>query len=107
MATLLVAVQWRSGYEWQAHERLARDAGLSDDELEALRSGQPPELRDPDEREAVTLVRELLAGAVPDDAWESATAALGSAAVFELATLVGYYGTLALQMRLFGVDPPR
>jgi 4-carboxymuconolactone decarboxylase len=104
MATLLVAVRWRSDYEWQAHERLARAAGVSDGELESLQAGAAPQLEDLDEREAVQLVRGLLDGGVSDRAWRSAADRLGRTAVFELATLVGYYGTLALQLRLFGVD---
>ncbi|WP_052768660.1 hypothetical protein [Streptomyces humi] len=42
-----------------------------------------------------------------DDAWYAeARAALGEAVLFELSTLVGYYATLALQLRLFGVPAP-
>lgn len=38
-----------------------------------------------------------------DDRYREAAAVIGADRVFELTTLVGYYSTLALQMRVFGV----
>jgi 4-carboxymuconolactone decarboxylase len=37
---------------------------------------------------------------------DGAGAQLGTAALFELTTLVGYYATLALQLRVFRVGAP-
>ena len=48
----------------------------------------------------------LLDGDVGDCAWYEAEHLLGQRAVFELVTLVGYYSTLALQLRVFRVDTP-
>ena len=38
-----------------------------------------------------------------DEQYDTAVTVLGERAVFELSTLVGYYATLALQMRVFRV----
>ena len=40
-----------------------------------------------------------------DEEWTRWAEPLGPPAVFELTTLVGYYSMLALQMRVFRVDP--
>ena len=46
----------------------------------------------------------LLDGDLDDELWDEASAALGADGVFELTVLVGYYSTLALQLRVFRVD---
>ena len=40
IAILVVAAHWRSGFEWYAHEAVARSAGLGDAELAAVRDGR-------------------------------------------------------------------
>lgn len=102
MAILAVAAHWGSTFEWDSHEAVGRAAGLGDAELEALRAGDVPDLDDPRERLAVTVAQQSAAtGNVTDELYREATEALGSRAVFELTTLVGYYALLALQLRVF------
>jgi 4-carboxymuconolactone decarboxylase len=43
-------------------------------------------------------------GDVDDTQWQEWAPLAGHVTVFELTTLVGYYTTLALQMRVFRVD---
>ena len=45
----------------------------------------------------------LLDGDLPDAAWHAAETTLGVDGVFELTALVGYYATLALQLRVFRI----
>jgi 4-carboxymuconolactone decarboxylase len=45
-------------------------------------------------------------GDLDDDQYADAVAQLGTAALFELTILVGYYATLALQLRVFRVGAP-
>jgi 4-carboxymuconolactone decarboxylase len=108
LAILVVAVHWASAFEQQAHEAAGRQAGLTEAELAAVRAGQEPGLADPAERAAVRAARALVrAGDLDDEEYAAAVAGLGEAGVFELTTLVGYYATLALQLRVFRVDAPR
>jgi len=107
-AVLVVAAVWDSAFERYAHEPAGSAAGLTDTEIRALREGTDPGLTDPFEHAAWATARTL---ATPprrlDDTWyEAARAALGETALFELSTLVGYYATLALQLRLFDVPAP-
>lgn len=43
-------------------------------------------------------------GDVTDDQWREDAELVGASTVFELTTIVGYYSTLALQLRVFRVD---
>ncbi|WNM25575.1 carboxymuconolactone decarboxylase family protein [Demequina capsici] len=102
IAILLVAAHWRSAFEQESHEAVGRAHGLTDHEIEALR------MRDASafsgvEAAVADAVLALLAGDLDDEAWATAEAALGAEVVFELTALVGYYATLALQLRVFRV----
>ena len=88
IAILVVAAHWRSDFEWYAHEAVGRAAGLGNADLAALREGRHAELAG---RESV---------------YAEAVGHLGPSGLFELLTLVGYYATLALQLRVFRVPAP-
>jgi 4-carboxymuconolactone decarboxylase len=107
MAILVVAQAWDSAYERASHEPIGREAGLTGAEIEALRSGADPGFTDERERVAYSVTRSLVGPADLDDAqYAAAVAALGERALVELSTLVGYYATLALQLRIFRVTAP-
>ena len=107
MATLTVAAAESSPYEWAAHAHLARAAGVTEDQLAAIRDGGPVSLDDPAERAVVDAARELLStGDLTDDTFAGARDALGVTVLYELITLVGYYRLLALQLRTMRVSLP-
>ena len=64
---------------------------------------------DPDIPAARTMLGLLryVDGDLDDDAFAQATDVLGLPQVFELLTLVGYYDTLSLQLRVLRVAAPR
>ena len=104
MAILVVAQAWDSGYERSSHELIGRDAGLTEPEIEALRAGTDPGFAEEQERVAYSVVRSLVDSAdLDDEPYETAVGVLGEQALVELSTLVGYYATLALQLRIFRV----
>jgi 4-carboxymuconolactone decarboxylase len=107
IAILTVARQWDSGFERQAHEAVARACGMTDAELAALWAGDPDAFPDARERLVLTTTAALAAaGDLSDDDYAAAASALGLPTLFELTTLVGYYATLALQLRTFRVPAP-
>jgi len=133
IAILVVAAHWRSDFEQYAHEAVARSVGLTDPDLAAIRGGNYAEsaarqaghaaasaerdghLAEPDSRpsaagrEAVvarTAAALVARGDLDDAEYREAVGHLGAAGVFELLTLVGYYATLALQLRVFRVPAP-
>jgi 4-carboxymuconolactone decarboxylase len=103
LAILAVAARWDSEFEWSSHERVAQSVGVTEQELQFLKGCEVPPLSDPVEQAALEAVQAMLDGDIPDDIFDTAVAEIGRAGLFELSTLVGYYSTLALQMRVFQV----
>jgi 4-carboxymuconolactone decarboxylase len=101
IAILVVAHHWRSAFEVQAHEAVGRAAGLDDEEIAALRDERHDEL--PERLVADTAYALAARGDLDDAEYVRAVEAIGEDGLFELSTLVGYYATLALQMRIFRV----
>jgi 4-carboxymuconolactone decarboxylase len=104
IAILMVAARWDSAFERHAHEAVGRAVGLTDAELETIRDGGDAAYGDVGEQAAARLVRAMLDGDVDDQTWQGCAETVGAQAVFELTALVGYYSTLALQLRVFRAD---
>lgn len=105
LAILLVAHDCASEFEWYAHERVGRAAGVTQAELDTIRSNGRVELQEPRESAVCNAVTAILdVGDVDDALYEVLTPILGAELIFELVTLIGYYQMLALQLRVFRVD---
>ncbi len=107
LAILAVAGHWDSAFERSAHEAVGRACGLTDDELQAVRDGAAPHSLSVSELAVLRISQGLLAGDIDDETWAHCLPPLNVNTVFELTTLVGYYSTLALQMRVMRVDEAR
>lgn len=106
-AILLTASRWRARYEFWAHARLAREAGLPDAMIEAIRTGAPftPERAD------LALVQRLVAeyfetSRVSAATYDEALAAFGERGLVDLVGTVGYYGLVSATLNVFGVELP-
>ena len=107
IAILLVAHHHKSPFELHAHTRAGAAAGLSPEDLDALAAGQPPALTTEEERVTYAVTTAILAAGTLDDAeYALAAGVLGTAGLFELTTLIGYYTMLAIQLSVFGLLPP-
>ena len=107
LVILVVAAHWRSDFEWWAHERIGRNVGLTDEEIDALRTGAPLSVSDPVDQAVFDAARALVQRADLDDAEHArAHAALGAEQLVEVTAIVGYYAMLALQMRVFRIAAP-
>ncbi len=102
LAILLVAARWDSEFERESHEAIARSLGFTDAELAAVRAEDVSGFTS-EEGVIGRTVLALLDGDLDDARWGEASQTLGDDVVFELTTLVGYYSTLALQLRVFRV----
>ena len=49
VVTLVVGVHWQVQFEWWAHERPAREAGMSDAVINAIQQGEQPNFDDTSE----------------------------------------------------------
>jgi 4-carboxymuconolactone decarboxylase len=106
IAILVVAAHWRSDFEWYAHEAVGRAAGLDDAELAAVRDSRHAALAGRESVVARTAAALLERGDLDDAQYREAVGQIGTEGLFELLTLVGYYATLALQLRVFRVPAP-
>lgn len=102
LAILAVAGHWDSSFEREAHEAVGRNVGLTEQEMATVRRGEIPRLADLAERAVLAATFALLKdGDMSDEEYQAAVDAVGERGAFELTTLVGYYGMLALQLRVF------
>ncbi len=107
IAILVVAAHWDSDFEQYAHEAIGRAIGMSEAELAAIRAADDAVWTDPVDLAVARITRSLVeAGDLDDDTYALALDVGGEAGVFELLVLVGYYGTLAMQLRVFRVITP-
>ena len=108
LAILVIAVHWLSGHEWAAHARLAREAGIGESVIAALREGKTPAFEQPDEQAVYSFVHELVTGRrIGAATYALALGLLGEAQLVELANTVGYYVALAAMLNAFDVHPPK
>ncbi|MEX2081835.1 MAG: carboxymuconolactone decarboxylase family protein [Dehalococcoidia bacterium] len=107
LAILLTGKRWRAQFEFWAHARLARQAGLPDAVIEANRVGEVPLLERADLQLAYDVVSEYfatnrLAGATYGRAIEM----LGEQGLVDLIGVVGYYGLVSMTLNVFEVEVP-
>ncbi len=104
---LILRVAHNSGceYEWGHHERIALTAGLSSDQVEAVRHADRAGFS---ERQRLLLraADELHAdGVLSAELWSSLRPILSDAELIELCMLVGHYEMLAMTLRSLAVVP--
>ncbi len=108
LAILVMAVLWKSDFEWWAHKPIALKAGVSPETVEALLHGNPvvPFSAD-DERVVHQFVTTLVeTRQVPPALYDEATAILGQDGVVDLVGLAGYYTLISMTLNVFEVAPP-
>ncbi|HEX5079572.1 MAG TPA: carboxymuconolactone decarboxylase family protein [Geminicoccaceae bacterium] len=107
LAILVTAAAWRSDFEWYAHARLAREAGIADNVIEAIQAGEKPSLPDDKARAVYAVARELhTTRALSDETYAIAEAALGHAALVDLVGILGYYTLVSMTLNAFRVPTP-
>lgn len=107
IATLCVAGELRSDFEWLAHEPAGRAAGLTPPQLDAIRSGRPAEGLSEEQAVVGRLARTMARDrSLPDEDYATGLAVLGRARLAELTWLVGYYSALALALAVFRPELP-
>lgn len=106
LVILRVAHNAESEYEWSQHERLARGAGLSTEEIARVRLD--PAQAGWSERRALLLraTDELHAQRrIGDEVWAGLERELDEVELIELCMLVGHYEMLAMTLRSLDVEP--
>ncbi|MBT5774936.1 MAG: hypothetical protein HOH95_11235 [Dehalococcoidia bacterium] len=105
-AIVTAARQLDARLMWGAHVRLAREAGVREEVIEAI--GQRADLGELAEDEAVIIryVRELIHGnRVTNRAFEALRAVIGDRGIVDLTGLIGYYALVGFTLNAFEIEP--
>jgi 4-carboxymuconolactone decarboxylase len=102
LATLAIASELACEFEIRAHLPLARNAGISADELDAVLNGET--LVDPLEASLVSFCRANARDATPYAQFDDLVERLDRRRLFEVTALVAYYRGLASMLDLFGIS---
>jgi 4-carboxymuconolactone decarboxylase len=98
---------WQAQFEWWAHEPMAREAGVPEEVIAAIRAGEQPELADPGDAAAYALACEIHNDHKLSDAtFAAAKAQFGETGVAELIGLCGFYGLVSMTLNGFEVGLP-
>jgi 4-carboxymuconolactone decarboxylase len=107
LGVLTSAREVNGHYVWTVNQKPARDAGLSDDIISAIREFRAPVGLEPDDAAVVQFFLELLRQhRVSDATFEALRSRLGNAGIIELMVVAGYYQALANCLQALEVDLP-
>lgn len=107
IAILVTAHRWVSDYEWLAHARIAREAGLPDEVIAALGTGARPASMDGDAALIYDFASETVRHGRPSDgAFDALSARFGKATVLDILGLCGYYTMLAFILNTANLPLP-
>ena len=96
---LLTAREWTQNYEWDAHARLALQAGVSAETVAAIAKGRRPDHLTEDESILYDLNMELQQHkSVSDDTFARAVKRYGEQGVIDAVGITGYYTFLAMML---------
>ncbi|HJS73528.1 MAG TPA: carboxymuconolactone decarboxylase family protein, partial [Vicinamibacteria bacterium] len=101
MAILMTARFWSSQYEWYAHEKLAREAGLGAEVIADLHAGRRPARLKPDEAVVYDFCAELRdRRRVSDGTFAAAVNLLGEKGVVDLIANMAYYDLVSMVLNV-------
>jgi 4-carboxymuconolactone decarboxylase len=104
---LTVGAAWNSKYELYAHSAVAKLAGLPDSVIEALVSGQPPDLQSEQEASAYAFTWQLTnKHRIDADTYARAEQAFGHKGLVDMVMLIGLYITTCCIINAFEVPVP-
>jgi len=107
LAILTAARECDCQFQWSAHTRLAREAGVRDEAIDVIGHHRTLDRLTQEEALIVAYGRELLGDhRVSDATFEAARARYGDQGVTDLTATMGYYAMIACTLNAFGMVPP-
>jgi 4-carboxymuconolactone decarboxylase len=102
LAILRVAHRRQCAYEWSHHVRMAKDEGVTDDQIAALQRGEAADAFD---RAVITGVDELdEKSELSDETWAALGERLNDQQRMDFVFTVGCYALLAMAFNTFGIQ---
>jgi alkylhydroperoxidase family enzyme len=105
---VILRIGWlcRAGYEWGQHVRIARDSGLSDEEIARIPRGADAPGWSALDRALLRATDELHADAFVSDAtWQALSQQLEARQLVDLVFTVGQYQMVSMALNTLGVQP--
>jgi 4-carboxymuconolactone decarboxylase len=107
LAIVVMGSFWKAGYEWFIHAPIAEKAGVDPKAIEAIRTGETPDLEGA-QKAVYDFAMALLTHHEVDDAtYAAAYAELGQQGVVDLVGILGYYGLISMTIKAFRVPVPK
>jgi len=105
MAILRIGWLCGSGYEFHQHTRIGREAGLSDAEIERLKSGAERQGWSESESALLRAVEDLHADQfISEETWQRLSKHYDARQVMDLVFAVGQYTLVSMALNSFGVQ---
>ena len=105
LAILRVAQMTGAGYEWAHHVPIARQVGVSEEQVAGLTGWHSSPHFDERQRAALRYTESVTSAvAVPDEVFREARAHLSEAEVVELTLVAGYWGMVARLLVALKID---
>jgi len=107
LAVLTTARAFDGDYVWTANQPQARNAGVDEETISAIRERRAPQDLLPEDAVIVQFTLELLwQHRITDATFQAVQHRLGDAGVIDLLILIGYYGSLSHTLSALEVMPP-
>lgn len=100
-----IAARAQAAYEWDQHVRIARRAGLSDDQILAAATGSWSELDEFDQALLAATDSLINSQRVDDELWHVLKSQLSTKQIIDALYTVGQYLTIATVINTLGVQP--
>jgi 4-carboxymuconolactone decarboxylase len=99
LVILVTAKEWACQLEWHLHENFARDAGLEQSIIDAIKQGDMSAIKAPDLLDAYQFCHELLRDKrVSAPVYARALERFGTLGLVEMTALSGYYTMVAMTL---------
>jgi 4-carboxymuconolactone decarboxylase len=104
IAVVIICAKFHSVYPTNAHERAAKNAGISAEQVEAMLTGLPTSFSDVREQ-VVYEMAVCLSNArwVSKGLYDRAVAALGHEGITDVITLMGFYSSVSMTLAFYDV----
>jgi 4-carboxymuconolactone decarboxylase len=104
---LILRTAWlmNSDYEWGNHVLAAKDAGIADQEIDAIREGSQSPVWSPQEATLLRMAEELVGQAwLPDEVFGQLSSFYSEEQIIESVMLVGHYVMMAYLFNSVGIE---
>ncbi|MEM7099164.1 MAG: carboxymuconolactone decarboxylase family protein [Pseudomonadota bacterium] len=107
LAILVTGAHWQAQFEWYAHEPMAREAGVPEDVIRAIKTGTTPSSDDPKDMATYHVAYELHnAKKVSQTTYDTAVRLFGEHGMAEIVGVCGFYVSVSMTLNAFEVDLP-